>query len=228
MTTLSELLPSRSRLTAIRDEPGCLAHFILIDQLKNAQMGQYPTTILATEHSKEHWMACAKKLGSPFHPSTSYIDGLNKLAEGEENTLKELLEETTNSLRSYKQPDTPSKLLIDDLACLSWLGFTDSDIEWFIKKLLKMAEEIDIDIVTIVHSPHHSPLIESFSSIVVVTEPLSTGPSAEVTGQIKSYRGPLWDYSDSNPTGWIGWEKQFHLGDSSVDIFAKGLGKSVI
>lgn len=159
MTTLSELLPSRSRLTAIRDEPGCLAHFILIDQLKNAQMGQYPTTILATEHSKEHWMACAKKLvgisliyrrlvykskGSPFHPSTSYIDGLNKLAEGEENTLKELLEETTNSLRSYKQPDTPSKLLIDDLACLSWLGFTDSDIEWFIKNLLKMAEEVSV------------------------------------------------------------------------------------
>ena len=64
MTTLSELLPSRSRLTIIRDEPGCFGHFILIDQLKNAQMAQYPTTILATEHSKEHWMACAKKLVS--------------------------------------------------------------------------------------------------------------------------------------------------------------------
>ncbi|TIB78827.1 hypothetical protein E3Q23_00579 [Wallemia mellicola] len=182
------------------------------NQLKNAQMAQYPTTILATEHSKEHWMACAKKL----------------LAEGKENTLKELLEETTNSLRAHRQSDTPSKLLIDDLACLSWLGFPDSDIEWFVKSLLKMAEEIDADIVTIVHSPHHAALVESFSSIAIVTEPLSTGPSAEVTGQIKAYRGPLWDYTDSKPTGWIGWEKQFHLGDSSVDIFAKGLGKSVI
>lgn len=74
---------------------------------------------------------------------------MNKLAEGKENTLKELLEETTNSLRAHKQSDAPSKLLIDDLACLSWLGFTDSDIEWFVKSLVKMAEEVSLSVVVI-------------------------------------------------------------------------------
>ncbi|TIA93649.1 hypothetical protein E3P99_00091 [Wallemia hederae] len=226
MSTLSQLLPQRSRLTLVKDQPGCLGFFVLLAKLKRAQTGQHPATILSTEHSKEHWMACAKKLGSPLSASTGFIDGLSQLADANEDTLENLTSEIAQSLKSSSRQDSPSLLLIDDLACLSWLGFADSEIEGFVKDLLRMAEEIDVDIVSIVHSPHKSPLLDSFATLTILTEPLSTGASAEVTGQIKAYRGPLWDAEDSESSDseWNGWEKQLHLSDTSIQVKQRSAG----
>lgn len=60
--TLAELLPERSRVTVVKDEPGCSGLFVLLDELKRAQAVQRPVSIVSTEHTKEHWQACAKKL----------------------------------------------------------------------------------------------------------------------------------------------------------------------
>lgn len=44
--------------------------------------------------------------------------------------------------------------------------------------------QLDVDIVAIVHSPHTATLLEARATLIMVTKPLSTGASAEVTGQV--------------------------------------------
>ncbi|TIA74593.1 hypothetical protein E3P91_00877 [Wallemia ichthyophaga] len=226
--TLAELLPERSRVTVVKDEPGCSGLFVLLDELKRAQAVQRPVSIVSTEHTKEHWQACAKKLGSPLSAAVGFIDGFSQLADAGESALEALLAQTEQSIRNHSHShshSTPPLLLIDDLACLKWLGIADSAVEGFVKGLLKVAEELDVDIVAIVHSPHTATLLEARATLIIVTKPLSTGASAEVTGQINAYRGPLWDSLAANG-GWNGWERQLHLTDSSIHVFAKGLGRS--
>lgn len=83
--------------------------------------------------------------GSPLSAAVGFIDGFSQLADAGESALEALLAQTEQSIRNHSHShshSTPPLLLIDDLACLKWLGIADSAVEGFVKGLLKVAEEV--------------------------------------------------------------------------------------
>ncbi|KAI9287267.1 hypothetical protein BC943DRAFT_208035 [Umbelopsis sp. AD052] len=143
------------------------------------------------------------------------------------------VQEFYNAIRERVEASGPNPLvIIDDANVLLWAGFSHNDVLSLLHNIRVLIESVQGTLVTVVHADeegNYDDESDSFvrtmlsrADIVLMVEPLQSGQSRDVHGQLSIINGP-------KQRGLV--EAQalhYRLMDNNCTFFAKGIAQGVL
>ncbi|KAI9103337.1 hypothetical protein DFS34DRAFT_364556 [Phlyctochytrium arcticum] len=232
-----------SSLILVRDRLESPGSFLLHYFLSRALSPSTKILFLAFGQSKAHYASVSKKLGTNFPAAESrgeleFLDGSSCVGSGginksdEPRDLNELLEQVISSFKS--PPSTPTSkphVIIDDLSILDYAGIHPTLVLSFILKLRDFVFSRNGTLVIRLHadedaSPSHTGMtgmVEHLSHYILRVDPLVSGSTQGIDGQISICRGALLRDKEFVPGCLL-----YKLADGGVHFFKKGFSAGII
>ncbi|KAJ3809974.1 hypothetical protein F5876DRAFT_10306, partial [Lentinula aff. lateritia] len=204
----------------VTDELGSAADFVLVEVLRDGRKGGKKAMILSVSGSVAKWGSVLGKYNIPAaSEAVHFVDVVDVV---EESGLGGVVDRVEGFLRGGG--GNGGVVILDDISTLEWIGIASGvELGRFCRALRGVCQKNH----TMLLIRHHSTNDEVFGGLHALctyhvdVQPLASGPSAAVSGQIALHRGPN-TTSTSASTRPRSKALQYKLTDTSAIYFERG------
>ncbi|KAI8998159.1 hypothetical protein BC832DRAFT_595214 [Gaertneriomyces semiglobifer] len=194
--------------------------------------------LLGLAQTLANYIAIGKKLGLNLPASSQngrfqFIDGSSNLQEFAASPTAALKSLLVNLSSAVRPQETRPCVVIDDLSVLLYSGVPLNDIITFVATLRSQIEKEDGFLAVLVHAdPSGNEDVEQrvlnttlmhMTDYILHVQPLKSGVTQGVDGQLTLARGPLLDVAEFRST-----LLHYKIGETGVQFYQRGLSGGVL